>query len=355
MSERDQERVHVEQASAVDEPLIGAMLRAAREMRGESVAEVAAALKMSSRQITAMEDERFDDLPGPAFVKGFVRNYGRYLGIDVEPLIAARWATEPSSSVELKPVANALGTMPSAGGRSGLGRVAVAVILVLVLALALGWYFDGFRLEGEPVAVESAEVETLPGETPPPPHAAPDEELLGEVVAPEMPLAPEAIAAVVPAPAEVAPEPAPVRPPPSATVPPAVAPATARPQAPTPAPPVRSAPEPAAPARAAAPPAPPAAAAEVPPAAQPAVQTESTAGRVVFRLHGDAWLQVRDASARTLYSGTSLAGTTRVVQGSPPFSLTIGNASEVSVEYAGRQVDLGPHMQSSGAARLVLE
>lgn len=349
MSEHDQDRLQFAEAMP-DYPPLGAMLRAAREARGESVAEAAASLKMSPRQIVAMEDERFYDLPGPAFVKGFVRNYGRYLGIDVEPIIAARWASEPSRSVELKPVANALGTMPSAGNRFGLVRGVVAIALALALALALGWYFDGFRLESEPVAIESTEDEVLPEEVPPPLHAAPDEALVSEAPEPEHP-APTLVAEVqaVPTPADVAPEP--VRPLP----PPAAAPAAAaRPPAPPPAP--RPTPEPATAARAAAA-APVAATASAPaqsvaPAPAPA---ESGAGRVVFRLHGDAWLQVRDASSRTLYSGTSLAGTTRVVQGTPPFSLTIGNASEVSVEYAGRQVELGPHMQSSGAARLVLE
>ncbi|WP_287367560.1 helix-turn-helix transcriptional regulator, partial [Thauera sp.] len=58
----------------------GAVLRAAREARGESVSEVAFALKLNPRQIAALEADNFSALPGMAFVRGFLRNYARYLG-----------------------------------------------------------------------------------------------------------------------------------------------------------------------------------------------------------------------------------------------------------------------------------
>ena len=342
-----------EEASTAAHPQIGMALRSAREARGESVAEVAAALKLAGRQVVAMEEERLDELPGPAFVKGFFRNYGRYLGVDVEPMIAARWA-EPARGVDLSPVTNAQGIMPAAGGGSGVGRAAVVLSAVLLVVIALGWHFDGFRLQGD----ETVELQSDVGDAP---HAAESEEgeqpMLpdmgesddaigeGEPVVDAAPAAPEtggsapATEAPVAPPALSAPTPKPV-----ASVPPA---ATERPdvvvadsQATKVAPP------------------PPAVAAEPAAQAPAAAQTRivgNGSSRLVFRLRGDAWLQVRDAADRTLYSGTSPAGTTRVVQGDPPFWVTVGNATSVALEFDGRSIDLTPHMHTAGVARLVVE
>jgi len=66
----------------------GARLRQARERRGDSIAEVAQALKLAPRQVDALERGDYEALPGPAFVRGFMRNYARYLNLDPEPLIA---------------------------------------------------------------------------------------------------------------------------------------------------------------------------------------------------------------------------------------------------------------------------
>ncbi|MBA4742377.1 MAG: DUF4115 domain-containing protein, partial [Azoarcus sp.] len=81
----------------------------------------------------------------------------------------------------------------------------------------------------------------------------------------------------------------------------------------------------------------------------------SGSSRLVFNLRADAWLQVKDAQDRTLYVGTSRSGTTRVVQGDPPFWVTVGNADSVSLEFDGEPVELAPHMHTAGVARLVLE
>ena len=58
--------------------ILAEMLRVAREARGESVHEVAFAIKLSPRQVEALEKDDFAALPGMAFVRGFARNYARY-------------------------------------------------------------------------------------------------------------------------------------------------------------------------------------------------------------------------------------------------------------------------------------
>jgi cytoskeleton protein RodZ len=74
----------------------------------------------------------------------------------------------------------------------------------------------------------------------------------------------------------------------------------------------------------------------------------------VFSLSGESWIQVRDGEGAALYTGTGSAGTTRTVQGKPPFSIVVGNAGLVSLEYDGNPVDLAPHIRSGGVARMTL-
>ena len=67
----------------------GASLSAARNEIGLSVADVARSLRLSVRQIEAIEADDFDKLPGKTFLRGFVRNYAKLLNIDPEPLLEA--------------------------------------------------------------------------------------------------------------------------------------------------------------------------------------------------------------------------------------------------------------------------
>ncbi|MDR2637199.1 MAG: DUF4115 domain-containing protein [Zoogloeaceae bacterium] len=76
---------------SVDDPAeiqVGRRLRAAREAAGLGLAEVAAMLRLSERQVVALETGDLEKLPGKTFVRGFVRNYARALSFDSAPLLA---------------------------------------------------------------------------------------------------------------------------------------------------------------------------------------------------------------------------------------------------------------------------
>lgn len=66
----------------------GERLRREREMRGITLEEIAAATKISTRSLSALERQEFDKLPGGVFNKGFVRAYSRFLGLDEEQAVA---------------------------------------------------------------------------------------------------------------------------------------------------------------------------------------------------------------------------------------------------------------------------
>ena len=128
------------EAQAVPGP--GAMLRMAREARGTTIPEVAAALKMSPRQIEAIEGEDFSRLSGATFIRGFIRNYAKLLKIDAAPVLAALEDQTALPQAELNAPADAGVRMPTANGRHGRGLLGATVLALIMLGIALVLYFD---------------------------------------------------------------------------------------------------------------------------------------------------------------------------------------------------------------------
>src|SRR5437588_5790016 len=65
----------------------GERMRREREMRGIKLEEIAESTKIGKRNLQALEEEHFDQLPGGIFNKGFVRAYAKYLGLDEEQAV----------------------------------------------------------------------------------------------------------------------------------------------------------------------------------------------------------------------------------------------------------------------------
>ena len=113
---------------------IGPALRGARESRGLDVAEAQRATKIRSKYLQAMEDERWEVLPGKAAVHGFLRTYAQYLGLDPEPLLKAYdrgpGATEHAGRVPAD-------MLPQPGDLKGRARWPGAVVVVAFIAIAI--------------------------------------------------------------------------------------------------------------------------------------------------------------------------------------------------------------------------
>ena len=67
----------------------GSYLKHERELRGVPLDEIAQSTKISIRFLRALEESRFEDLPGEVFVKGFIRSYGQAIGSNEDELLAA--------------------------------------------------------------------------------------------------------------------------------------------------------------------------------------------------------------------------------------------------------------------------
>lgn len=66
---------------------LGHILREARETKGLTMQEVQAQTRISNRYLEALENGEYDRLPTPVHVRGFLRNYARFLGLDPQPLL----------------------------------------------------------------------------------------------------------------------------------------------------------------------------------------------------------------------------------------------------------------------------
>jgi len=113
----------------------GRRLRAARQRYGLDVERVAAELRLKPAAITAIEHDDYQALPGPVFTAGYMRNYARLLNMDPEPLLAAYRAVAPA---EPRPA------VPPRARSNGQGmavvRTAALVLLVALAALAVIWW-----------------------------------------------------------------------------------------------------------------------------------------------------------------------------------------------------------------------
>lgn len=66
----------------------GRQLRAAREALGKTTSEMARATRITVQQINGLEADKYDCIPAPMYVRGFMKLYAQELGLAPEPLLA---------------------------------------------------------------------------------------------------------------------------------------------------------------------------------------------------------------------------------------------------------------------------
>lgn len=274
------------------------LLRQAREARGLSLGQVSAHLKLTVRQIEAIECGDLSILPGQTFARGFVRNYARFLGLDPS-LFLSEQAPERAvlNEVSERVIGAGLGQMPAQGGRRFSALPALFLVALLLIVLGSGWHYGWFEAREDRLLLESASE----------PAAMSEPQAVTSHAAP-IPVAEasQAISAPIDSQSVPASALAPLAAQSAAAVAPVAAPAAA-----------------------------PA------PVAQASAQGDGLP-RLVFGFDGDSWVEVRDATGKTVFSRLNTSGTTQEVQGTPPFEMVIGNAPFVRLTWKGVPVDLKP-------------
>lgn len=323
------------------QPGFGALLKAGREEKNLAVADVAAKLKLTGRQVEALEAEDLSHLPSEVFVRGFVRNYARLVDVDVDSVIAP---------VDVQAAVAETITAPSAGvtfNSKGIRRwvvlplAALGVFLLLVAAL-YHWLRQGedSLVVAEPVApVANSQAIPQPNTQPPLSTSAP-EPAATSLESRTLQLSPRP---------EVVPDGAPAPSQPNTTRP---APTDSASSA-LPLPPAKPVASPA-PAVALTPAGLPAPAAATAPVAEKTTPAKPAGAHTLrFEPAHDAWIQVVDGKGNR-FSRLVRAGSAESFLGEPPFRLVVGEAARVRMSYDGHVIDLTPFIGQK-VARLTLE
>ncbi|MBU6485765.1 MAG: helix-turn-helix domain-containing protein [Betaproteobacteria bacterium] len=121
----------------------GAALRAAREAAGLPLDAIAQQLKLAPRQVRALEDDDYQHLPGRTFVRGFARNYARFLHLDPDAVLALLPAGEAAPALErptLAPTPRPMGELPIEGVAKRSAIRWLIPLLLLSIVAAAGYY-----------------------------------------------------------------------------------------------------------------------------------------------------------------------------------------------------------------------
>ena len=131
---------------------IGTSLRRVRERRGLELTDVERETRIRTRYLKALEDERFELIPGAAYAKGFLRTYADYLGLDADRFVDELTVRLPSE--EEVPAQSA--PYP-AGRRHRLAAPAPLAALVLVIGAGVAlWLLGSTSRPKEPAATGRA-------------------------------------------------------------------------------------------------------------------------------------------------------------------------------------------------------
>ncbi|MCF8062796.1 MAG: helix-turn-helix domain-containing protein [Deltaproteobacteria bacterium] len=178
---------------------VGALLREERRNRSLDIREVARSTRLREHFVEAIEQEAWDRLPPPVFVRGFIRSYARALGLDAARILELYDQSGPAEQAEPRPLQE-----PEPPGR---GRRILLLLLLGILAGVLLYLWQGNPAPDWP-GTPSAPTEPTDREMEPP---------VREPIGPENPPAPPEPPAgfselsserETPAAAERAPEPA---------------------------------------------------------------------------------------------------------------------------------------------------
>jgi len=348
-------------------PGVSDMLRSRRLSLGYELSEIAVALRIRLAYLEAIEEGRFNDLPGATYANGFLRTYAEHLGLDPQ-VVLRRFKEETSGAITAKPELY----LPKPVPESRIPGGALLLLAVLLAGGAYGgWYYINStgrdlvdfvpelpeRLAsalniGPAASTPGFVVPVTPAEPPPAVRApAAPSQVVQTPVAP--PLTPSAPAPVPHAPATAAARPSPA-------VTPSITPDEGDEEE---SPIVESTPlnDPRSAQAAPQPPAPPAQAAgqvaglpmpPAPPGVPEAGQGDSrvygaTSGqsRIQIRATQDSWIQVRDSSGDLLMTRVLRPGDVYRVPDKPGLKMQTGNAGGLQVSVDGGQ---GTAMGSPG-------
>jgi cytoskeleton protein RodZ len=287
---------------------IGAMLRRRREEVGQDLATISAVTHIKPIYLKAIEEGRRKDLPGTAYMIGYIRTYADYLGFDGNRLI-----TDYHAELAGQRRAPDKRAEPAEPEQVALSQVQGSPVLVLggLVVMALAAYgvwaiVSGGESETQTVATDTPVEETAPAEP------APSEETAARPGTPSPTNAEASTGAEPSAPvAETVPEESPPE-----------APAAAEDQVPPEADIASTGEE----------------VVEESPPQQAAAEAEGQAGKIVVRARLESWIQITNEKKEVLFSRVLRSGETYTVPDEKGLMLTTGNAGGIEILVNGTKL-----------------
>jgi hypothetical protein len=132
---------------------IGSSLRVARLRQELDFPELEERTKIRPKYLRALEDERFDILPAPTYVRGFLRSYAESLGLDGQPFVDEYNSRFAIGEDDAPLRARRVPTATRRDHKSRESRIAVLALLAITVATALviaAWKFGGPETESVP-------------------------------------------------------------------------------------------------------------------------------------------------------------------------------------------------------------
>jgi cytoskeletal protein RodZ len=115
---------------------IGTYLRRERELRQVSLEELVQTTRVPLRMLQRIEEDRFAELPGEVFAKGFLRSYARALGLDADALLDRFSRHQKPEKRSETPLLASLQS-PERGRRFGIALALVILVILFTLALSI--------------------------------------------------------------------------------------------------------------------------------------------------------------------------------------------------------------------------
>ena len=326
----------------------GERLRAARLSMGYDLAKLASELHLTTPVVEALEADDYSDVGARVFVRGYLRNYARIVGVPVESILRQFDEKWPDDTARQQYTLRESPKLPADGGpgRGWAGVMTWLVVIGIVVLFLMWWrgYLDG--VVPQPIRSSSlVENETAAA----PESPVPAQDALGFE---EGGLPADGSLRLPPPPPDVAPENGATAPDDAASTPAAASAAPAG-------------------GSAAVQGSLPAGAGDAPPAAQdpsglaaadtgPAETTQAgTAAadggkQIVMSFSAPCWVDVRDSEREFKLFGEMPKGTRKVLGGEPPYKMVIGNARAVTITVNGEPFDLASYAKGN-VARFTLD
>jgi len=122
---------------------LGERFRAAREQHGLSLSDVAEQIRIRSVYLAAIEEENWSAIGAPVYVRGFIRTYARFLGLDPEDSVAAFNERSGASVAPETSTGRSAAVVTPAARERGLSPLiwVASVVALALIALVVYLYF----------------------------------------------------------------------------------------------------------------------------------------------------------------------------------------------------------------------